>query len=552
MGCLKLPYQPRGTGREKKLFLAGEALEKNGKALKICLKGYEYHLKDHLGNVRTTFAVRDDDYPTGFETVENPYFDNYDQITRLSNLMKKSGSYSHRLTGGGTDIVGLMKTLYVSKGDKVSAEVYGKYLDAQFTDEEINGTALINALVSMLGGGTLSGEGTVVENSLNTDFLSAAMADDSEETSPKAYLNYILLDKNFNYLNSGFDRLSESAADPGDGTGTHQRLSFEEILIEEDGYLMVFLSNESDQSVEVFWDDFRVDHHYNAVLQADDYYPFGLTFNSYQRSYSKANNYKYQGKEEVPEMGGGTYDFHARMYDATLGKTFQMDPMAEKFYGYSPYSWVMNNPLIMIDPTGMVAAPIYDTEGNFLGTDDEGLQGAGIVMEKENFSQGMSHAEAKKKNLGAEGLKDEEALEKVGRHYSELPSRPDYDGVLTFKEVTKWSNQGSGEPLFVDGSKINLDNTSVEDVKDAQKNNNGYIDYFIKGGKNEIGVIYGNIKLTLENENTGDVKLGNNGLLDIHDFKNPAFKTINDMLYPGKPKDFKIYCAPCDNRVKTN
>jgi RHS repeat-associated protein len=295
-----------------------------------------------------------------------------------------------------------------------------------------------------------------------------------------------------------------------------------------------------------------INHHKTELIQADDYYPFGLTFNSYQRSYSKSNNYKYQGKEEVPEMGVGTYDFHARMYDATLVRTFQMDPMAEKFYGYSPYSWVMNNPLIMIDPTGMVAAPIYDTEGNFLGTDDEGLQGAGIVMEKENFSQGMSHAEAKKKNLGAEGLKDEEALEKVGRHYSELPSRPDYDGVLTFKEVTKWSNQGSGEPLFVDGSKINLDNTSVEDVKDAQKNNNGYIDYFIKGGKNEIGVIYGNIKLTLENENTGDVKLGKNGLLDIHDFKNPAFKTINDMLYPGKPKDFKIYCAPCDNKVKTN
>ena len=53
---------------------------------------YQYHLKDHLGNVRTTFAVRDDDYQTSFETVENPYFDNYDQITRLANFMKKSGS----------------------------------------------------------------------------------------------------------------------------------------------------------------------------------------------------------------------------------------------------------------------------------------------------------------------------------------------------------------------------------------------------------------------------------------------------------------------------
>ncbi|MGJ3234670.1 DUF6443 domain-containing protein [Marivirga sp.] len=321
---------------------------------------YQYHLKDHLGNVRSTFAVRDVDYAADFEKVMvdgllkhyNPYFNNYDSIDILSNPLKRSGNYAHRLTGGGTDIVGLMKSLYVSKGDKVSAEVYGKYLDAQFTNDEINGAALVNALVTMLGGGTLTGEGTIIENNLNSDFISAAMADGSEEESPKAYLNYIMLDKNFNYVNSGFERLSESAADPGDGSGTHQKLSFEEIQIEEDGYLMVFLSNESHQAVEVFWDDFRVDHHYNAVLQADDYYPGGLTFNSYQRSFSKANNYKYQGKEEVPEMGVGIYDFHARMYDATLGRTFQMDPHLENYYPWSPYSWTGNNPVINVDPTG--------------------------------------------------------------------------------------------------------------------------------------------------------------------------------------------------------
>jgi hypothetical protein len=252
---------------------------------------YQYHLKDHLGNVRSTFAVRDDEFAADFEKVlvgdvlshYNPYFNNYDSIMILSNPLKRSGNYAHRLAGGGSDVVGLMKTLYVSKGDRVSAEVYGKYLDAQFTDDGINGNALINALVTMLGGSVLNGEGTTVQNNLNSDYISAAMADGSEEESPKAYLNYIMLDKDFNYVNSGFERLSESAADPGDGSGTHQRLSFEEIAIEEDGYLMLFLSNESQQMVEVFWDDFRVDHHYNAVLQADDYYPFGRTFNPFAK-----------------------------------------------------------------------------------------------------------------------------------------------------------------------------------------------------------------------------------------------------------------------------
>ncbi|WP_229712673.1 hypothetical protein, partial [Marivirga lumbricoides] len=279
--------------------MTGKALEKSEKALKKCLKDYQYHLKDHLGNVRTTFAVRDDDYATDFETTENPYFDNYDQVTKLTSALKRSGSSSHRLAGGSNETVGLMKSLYVSKGDKISAEVYGKYIAATNQDDAINTGALISALVNMLSGGAVSGEAALTSENL-TGFSSAAIADNSNEQSPRAYLNYIVLDKDFNYLNSGFDRLSTSAADPGDGSGTHQKLSFEEILIDQDGYLIVFLSNESQQTVEVFWDDFRVDHHHNAVLQADDYYPFGLTFNSYQRSYTTANNFKFNGIERDP------------------------------------------------------------------------------------------------------------------------------------------------------------------------------------------------------------------------------------------------------------
>lgn len=41
------------------------------------------------------------------------------------------------------------------------------------------------------------------------------------------------------------------------------------------------------------------------------------------------------------------------MYDPALGRTFQQDPMGELFYDHSPYSWVKNNPLLRIDPSGM-------------------------------------------------------------------------------------------------------------------------------------------------------------------------------------------------------
>lgn len=65
----------------------------------------------------------------------------------------------------------------------------------------------------------------------------------------------------------------------------HDRLYFVDITIVVDGYLMVFLSNENEDLVKVFWDDFLVNHHYKAALQPDDYYPFALTFNSNQRGF---------------------------------------------------------------------------------------------------------------------------------------------------------------------------------------------------------------------------------------------------------------------------
>lgn len=66
----------------------------------------------------------------------------------------------------------------------------------------------------------------------------------------------------------------------------------------------------------------------------------------------------------MPEMGVGIYDFHARMYDATLGRTFQLDPLADKFLDVSPYSWVLNNPLITIDPDGKEALDVFEEQND--------------------------------------------------------------------------------------------------------------------------------------------------------------------------------------------
>jgi RHS repeat-associated protein len=84
------------------------------------------------------------------------------------------------------------------------------------------------------------------------------------------------------------------------------------------------------------------------VLQKTDYYPFGMPI---ARAGGSDNKYLYNGKEEQEETGW--LDYGARMYDASIGRWFNMDVLAEKYYTISPYVYCLNNPLVFIDPTGM-------------------------------------------------------------------------------------------------------------------------------------------------------------------------------------------------------
>lgn len=58
----------------------------------------------------------------------------------------------------------------------------------------------------------------------------------------------------------------------------------------------------------------------NITVQNDDHYPFGLTFNSFQRENSVSQNYKYNGKEEQTELSLGWVDYGARMYDPSISR----------------------------------------------------------------------------------------------------------------------------------------------------------------------------------------------------------------------------------------
>ena len=86
-----------------------------------------------------------------------------------------------------------------------------------------------------------------------------------------------------------------------------------------------------------------------TVVQKDDYYPFGLTFNHWNET-SPENQYKYNGKEYQSETQW--FDYEWRNYDASLGRFNSIDPHADRYLSMSPYNYAFNNPILFVDPDG--------------------------------------------------------------------------------------------------------------------------------------------------------------------------------------------------------
>ena len=313
---------------------------------------YQYHLKDHLGNVRLTFSTTPESY-TIFEDFEDTSESPFKDLNVITNANKNTtapyGSNDKlvQLTSGTT---GAMIFLSMDKGDTIDMSVEANYWGAP-TSNTFLGTAysaLFNSFDNVYGGG----ESGVISNS--SEFDDALNGVDmggkgNTSTAPRAFLNYIFFDRDMNYITAGFQQVSTAAKTTG--ANTYELISIDEIVADRNGYILAYLSNENSETFTVNFDDFTVVHSKTNVVSTQDYTPFGLTFNEYERTASTPNKWKYAGKEELDSWG--VLDFGFRTYDPTTGRWNGIDALAENSISMTPYHYVNNNPIAYIDPNGL-------------------------------------------------------------------------------------------------------------------------------------------------------------------------------------------------------
>ena len=313
---------------------------------------YQYHLKDHLGNTRTTFTtgVYTSGYLATFEDATHAQ-DTTDFFNVDPRVPYPVGGKAVRLNSAAP--IGPGFATAVSRGDTISMSVKAYYEDISGYGTSPVAVANIAAALTTAFGG-VNGAGAsdaqqAIYDIFNNDpaVTSALLSGNSHSDSyPSAYLNYLLFDTDNTIVDAGYFGVQE-------GANLEQTISVSDLVINQAGFIYIYLSNESASSNYVFFDNLDIAISESPVLETTDYYPFGLSFNHYEKPGTIDQRFKFQSQEHISDLGLNWDSFKWRNHQPDLGRFFNVDPLSEKFYYNSPYAFSENRVTSGIELEGL-------------------------------------------------------------------------------------------------------------------------------------------------------------------------------------------------------
>ncbi|RQO31195.1 hypothetical protein DBR32_10425 [Taibaiella sp. KBW10] len=327
---------------------------------------YDYFIKDHLGNVRSTISAAPDSaqylarHEIATANAEQLVFDNIAAVRedKPGSINPDDVKAAKLIANNPNKRIGTAIMLRVMPGDKLTFAT-DAYYETEPNHELDNSSAedIVTSLTAALTGGTVGGmpvsESGNSSNLINQALGNAGLGNQLENilnqtytgNGPKAGLNYLFFDKNMKLMNQISGSLPVTAT-----PGVFNNISHTPVVSTEPGYVIVYVDNRN-IGTDVWFDNVQVSHYSGQVLEEDHYYPFGLTL-AQTSAGGTPQPYKYNGKELEKSFGLETYEYGARQYDPQIARWKGVDPLANKYYGISPFVYVANNPVKYIDPDG--------------------------------------------------------------------------------------------------------------------------------------------------------------------------------------------------------